>query len=386
MKLLALIFKNAFRHKFRAILTIFGIAIAVTAFGVLRTVVTAWNVSVEASASDRLITRQAVSFIFPLPYSYKEKIAAVEGVEAVSFMNWFGGVYIDKKNFFARMAVEAETAFDVYPEYLLPPDQLATFKAERNSCVIGSSIAKQYNLKIGDQMSLDGDIYPGRWDFIIRGIYEPKFDNTDATGMFFQWKYLNERMLQEMPTRANDVGWYVARISDSEKAASISNQIDELFKNSSAETKTETESEFARGFISASGAILSAMNFMSFTIVAIIMLVLANTMMMSSRERTREYAILKTLGFSVPQISWLILGESFVLSILGGGLGLLLTAPLVKGFAAAIPKGWFPVFRLEPITMILLVAAVIFIGFVSAIFPIRRAASTTIVDGMRFMG
>lgn len=386
MKLLNLILKNAFRHKVRAILTIFGIAIAVTAFGVLRTVVTAWYAGVDAAASNRLITRQAVSFIFPLPYSYKEKIAAVPGVEAISFMNWFGGVYIDKKNFFARMAVDAETAFDVYPEFLLPPDQLAAFKAERNSCVIGSGIAKQFDLKIGDQMSLDGDIFPGRWDFVIRGIYTPKFDNTDATQMFFQWNYLNERMLQEMPGRANDVGWYVARITDPNKAASISNQIDELFKNSSAETKTETESEFTRGFISASGAILGAMNFMSFTIVAIIMLVLANTMMMSARERTREYAILKTLGFSVPQISWLILGESFILSALGGALGLLLTAPLVKGFAAAVPKGWFPVFKIEPITMLLLVAAVIFIGLASAIFPIRRVTATSIVDGMRFMG
>ncbi len=386
MKFLKLILKNAFRHKVRATLTIIGIAVAVTAFGVLRTVVTAWYVGVDAAASNRLITRQAISFIFPLPYAYKEKIAAVPGIEAISFMNWFGGVYLDKKNFFARMAVDAETAFDVYPEFLIAPDQLATFKAERNACVIGAELAKQYNLKIGDPMSLDGDIYPGRWDFVIRGIYTPKFDNTDATQMFFQWNYLNERILQDMPQRANDVGWYVTRITNPDDAATISSQIDELFMNSSAETKSETEGEFTRGFISASGAILGAMNFMSFTIVAIIMLVLANTMMMSARERTREYAILKTLGFSVPQISWLILGESLVLSILGGALGLLLTAPLVKGFAAAVPKGWFPVFKIEPITMALLIAAVIFIGLASAIFPIRRAASTSIVDGMRFMG
>jgi putative ABC transport system permease protein len=269
---------------------------------------------------------------------------------------------------------------------VIAPDQLATFKAERNSCVVGSVLAKQYNFKIGDQISLDGDIYPGRWDFVIRGIYEPKFDYTDATGMFFHWDYLSQRMLQEMPGRENDVGWYITKIGDPNRSAEISNKIDELFKNSSAETKTETESEFTRGFISASGAILGAMDFMSFTIVAIIMLVLANTMMMSARERTREYAILKTLGFSVPQISWLILGESFILSILGGALGLLLTAPLVAGFAAAVPKGWFPVFKIEPITMVLLIAAVVFIGLASAIFPIRRAVSTSIVDGMRFMG
>jgi len=386
MYLLRLIFKNAFRHKLRTGLTMLGIVVAILAFGMLQTLVTAWYEGANLASSTRLVTRNAISLVFSLPLAYKDRIRGVEGVKRVTYANWFGGVYIDKKNFFARMAVDAETVFDVYPEYLISAEQLAAFKSERNSCVVGSVLAKQYNLKLGDPMSLDGDIFPGRWDFVIRGIYEPKFDNTDATGMFFQWNYLNERMLQETPERANDVGWYIAKIGDPGKAASMSNQIDELFKNSSAETKSETESEFARGFISASGAILGAMNFMSFTIVAIIMLVLANTMMMSARERTREYAILKTLGFSVPQISWLILGESFVLSILGGGLGLLLTAPLVEGFAAAVPKGWFPVFKIEPITMILLVAAVIFIGLASAIFPIKRAASTTIVDGMRFMG
>ena len=386
MKLLALILKNAFRHKFRSLLTIIGIAMAVTAFGVLRTVITAWYAGVDAAATDRLIVRQAVSFIFPLPLAYKERIESVPGVEAVTYMNWFGGVYIDKKNFFARMAVDAEKAFDVYPEYMVAPAELETFKKERNACVIGRDLASQYNLKLGDNMTLEGDIFPGRWDFVIRGIYQPKFAHTDATQMFFQWDYLNERLLAEWPARANDVGWYVAKIGDPSQAAAISEQIDALFKNSSAETKTETENEFTRGFISASGAILSAMSFMSFTIVVIIMLVLANTMMMSARERTREYAVFKTLGFSVPQISRLILGESLVLSALGGALGLLLTFPLVAGFAAAVPKGWFPVFAVEPVTIFLLVIAVLFIAVASSLFPIRRVATTRIVDGLRFVG
>jgi putative ABC transport system permease protein len=185
MKVFKLIFKNALRHKLRTILTVLGIAIAVIAFGILRTVVTSWSAGVEASASNRLIARQAISFIFPLPYTYGAKISTVPGVEEVTFANWFGGTYIDKNNFFARLAIDPETYFDVYPEFLLTKEELETFKRERNSCVIGSKIAKQYNLKVGDVMTLEGDIFPGEWQFTIRGIYQPKEKSTDASQMFF---------------------------------------------------------------------------------------------------------------------------------------------------------------------------------------------------------
>jgi len=235
-------------------------------------------------------------------------------------------------------------------------------------------------------MTLDGDIFPGKWEFVIRGIYQPKFKTTDATQMFFRWDYLNERMLQESPGRANEVGWYVVKIDNPNNSAGASEQIDALFKNSPAETKTETENAFQQGFISSSGAIINGMNVMSFTIVAIIMLVLANTMMMSARERTREYAILKTIGFSVSQIAGLIIGESLILSVLGGAIGLALTVPIVNGIATFIPKGMFPVFEVEPVTIVFLIIAVAIVGFASAIFPVRRAAITKIVDGLRYVG
>ncbi|MFA7289112.1 MAG: ABC transporter permease, partial [Melioribacteraceae bacterium] len=194
MKVLKLMFKNAFRHKLRTTLTIVGIAIAVIAFSLLRTVVTVYNSGVDASAADRLITRHAVSFIFPLPISYKDKIQQIDGVEIVATANWFQGVYIDKDQFFARLAVDPETIFQVYPEFILTPKQLNNFKKERNSCVIGNEIAKQYNLKIGDIMTIDGDIYPGKWDFVVRGIYKPKDKTIDGTQMFFHFDYLNERL------------------------------------------------------------------------------------------------------------------------------------------------------------------------------------------------
>lgn len=386
MKVFKLIFKNTLRHKLRTTLTVLGIAVAVIAFGLLRTVVTAWSVGVEASSANRLITRQAVSFIFPLPYAYREKIASVPGVEEVTYSNWFQGVYIDKNQFFARLAVDANTIFDVYPEFVLSPGELSTFKKEKNSCVIGIDIAQKYNLKIGDVMNIEGDIYPGRWDFVVRGIYKPKYKTTDATQMFFHWDYVDDRMRDEAPVRAGDVGWYVVKISDPSRSGEISEKIDALFKNSPAETKTETERAFQQGFLASTSAIITSMNVLSFVIIGIIMLVLANTMIMSARERTREYAVFKTLGFSAKHLVGLIMGESLLIAMLGGGIGLLLTFPLVEGFAQVIPKGFFPVFQIEPITIVLAVSAAVIIGIVSAIFPIQRALSTRIVDGFRFVG
>lgn len=386
MKILKIIFANALRHKLRTTLTILGIAIAVIAFGVLRTVVTVWDSSVDAAAANRLITRQAVSFIFPLPYAYKEKIKNVEGVKEVSFANWFGGVYKDKNNFFTRICVDADTYFDVLPEFIISPEELENFKKERNACVIGQEIAVQYNLKLGDQMVLEGDIFPGQWEFVVQGIYKPKNKNTDDTQMLFHWDYINERMKAEAPLRAGSVGWYIVQIENPNDAAEVSEKIDALFKNSSAETKTETEKAFTQGFVAASSAIITAMNFMSFVIIGIIMLVLANTMIMAARERTREYAVLKTLGFSAFHIIGLILGESLVIALIGGGIGIALTYPIVAGFEQAMPKGFFPFFYIEPITTILALSAAIIIGILASIFPIQRALKTNIVDGFRFVG
>jgi len=386
MKVFKLIFKNALRHKLRTTLTIVGMAIAVIAFGLLRTVVTAWYVGVEASAADRLVTRHSVSFILPLPYAYIDKVKQVPGVKNVSFFNWFGGIYIDKNQFFARFAADANTIFDVYPEWVVSKKEREDFQKERNACILGRDIAKTYNLKIGDVMTLEGDIFPGRWDFVIRGIYQPKNKTTDATAMIFQWEYLNERMIEESPERANEIGWLVVKIDDPNQAAAVSNKIDALFKNSPAETKTETERAFQQGFIAASSAIIECMNAISFIIVGIIMLVLGNTMIMAARERTREYAVFKTLGFSGAHLVGLIMGESLFISALGGGLGLLLTFPIVSFFESVIPKGWFPIFQVEPVTIILAISAVIIIGVAAAIFPIQRALSTKIVDGLRFVG
>lgn len=284
------------------------------------------------------------------------------------------------------MATDPETIFSIYPEFLIDPAELEAFKRERNSCVVGSEIAKQYGFKIGDIIAIDGDIYPGRWEFIVRGIYKPRDKATDGTQMLFQWNYLDERMKQEMPTRAGQVGWYIIKIKDGKQAAAISEQVDALFINSPHATKTETERQFTQNFISGLSSLLTAMNFISFIIIGVIMLVLGNTMIMSARERTREYAVLKTLGFSGIHLFGLIFGESMVIAVLGAGLGVVGTYPIVAGIAAILPKGFFPFFFITPTTLILAASAALVVGVAASIFPIQRTLRTQTVEGLRFIG
>jgi putative ABC transport system permease protein len=386
LEIIKLIARNTMRHKLRSVLTLLGIAVAVMAFALLRTVVTAWHVGIEASAANRLITRHAVSFVFPLPYAYRDRIQQVAGVERVTFAVWFSGVYIDKNQFFARLAVDSNTFFDVYPEFIVSPAEFEAFKRERNATIIGIDIAQRYNLKIGDIMPLEGDIFPGKWEFVVRGIYRPRDKTTDPTSMLFHWQYLEERARQERDERAGQVGWYVIRISDPTDAATVSEAIDRLFVNSRAETKTETERAFQQSFLSSMGSVITAMDVMSFVIIGIILLVLTNTMIMSARERSHEYAVLKALGFSGRHLFALIAGESLLLSLLGTALGLVVTFPAVEGFQSALPKGWFPVFYIEPKTIVAGALGGILVGLTASVIPARRAVVTRIVEGLRYVG
>ncbi len=386
MELIRLLLRNALRHKLRTVLTVIGVGVAVMAFALLQTVVTAWHAGVEASAANRLITRHAVSFVFPLPLSYRDRIAQIPGVNKVTYAIWFSGVYIDKNQFFARLAVDSDTFFDVYPEFVIEPEQFEAFKRERNACIIGIDIAKRYHLKIGDIMPVEGDVYPGQWEFVVRGIYYPRDQTTDPSSMMFHYRYVDERVRQEVPDRAGQVGWYIIRIDDPANSAQISQDIDNLFANSRAETKTETERAFQQSFLSAASAVITAMNIMSFVIIGIILLVLGNTMIMSARERTHEFAVLKALGFSARQLFLLLGGESMMLSIAGSALGLVLTLPAVAGFQSALPKGWFPVFYIKPETIVIGCVAGFVVGLLASLIPLRRVLTTRIVEGLRYVG
>lgn len=386
MRIILMVLKNTLRHPLRNALTVLGIAIAVSAFGLLRTVLTSWDAGIEVASVDRLVTRDAVSFIFPLPLAYAEKVEKIEGIETLCYFNWFQGVYKDKQNFFPRMACQPDRVFSVYPEYVLSPEQLEDFKKERNACVIGESIAAQFNIKLGDIMTVDGDIFPGRWDFIVRGIYKKRDEKIDGTQMFFHWDYLNERMIQDSPGRANQIGWIVAKLKPGTNTAEVSQAIDSQFRNSSTETKSETERAFNQSFFESYSAIFTGIRVMSVLIIGIILLVLGNTMIMSTRERTREYAMLKTLGFSGRNLISFIAGESIIISFIGAVVGIVLLYLLVQVVSATVPKQFFPVFFIATSTYFFTFTAAIVLGFLASIQPVLHTLKTRIVDGLRFIG
>ncbi|HLF13609.1 MAG TPA: ABC transporter permease [Bacteroidota bacterium] len=386
MFILHLIHKNLFRHKLRSLLTILGITIAVLAFGLMQTVVSAWNAGVAASAADRLIVVHSVSFIYPLPLSYKARIERLPGVETVSWANWFSGVYIDEAQFFARMAVDPATYFKVYPEFIVSDDALAGLAGQRNGTIIGALIAEKYNLKVGDIIPLEGDIYPGHWEMKVVGIYRGRDKGTDESQMLFNWEYLDQSLLQTQPARAGRVGWYVVDIRNAAERARISADIDSLFANSPAETKTQTEKEFQQSFVSMSSAILTAINIVSVVIIGIILLVLSNTMIMTARERFREFAVLKTLGFSTIHLAGLIGGESMVIAGLGSAIGIALTFPISDAAERGLPAGWFPVFNVELSTLAYAAGSAFVAGVAAAAVPVLKTLRMKIVDGLRQVG
>lgn len=388
MKLIRLVFKNLFRHRLRTALTMLGIATAVMAFGLIRTIVGAWNAGVTGAAANRLITRQRVSLIFPVPLTYRNEIAKVPGITGVSWASWFGGVYGDPndfKNFWPRFAVDPDTYFDLYPEFQVPPDQLGAFKKERNACIVGRKLAQQHGFKLGDVITMEGDIYPGSWQWVVRGIYTGRDPSTDETQMFFQYPYLFEQVRAREPGRPVDPNLFVLRIASPDAMARVGAAVDAEFVNSRAPTKTESEREFQQSFVSMSSAIITSLQVISVVIVAIILLVLANTIVMSVRERTREYAVLKTLGFSGRHLLALVLGEALVISLSGGVVGLLLTFPVVHGFAKALPT-FFPVINVAPLTIALGLGAALLAGLAAAAIPANRVVRMPIVIGLRTVG
>lgn len=383
--LLKLLFRNAFRHRLRTLLTIGGIAVAILAFGLLRTVISAWYAGVEASSASRLVTRNAISLIFSLPISYKEKIRSVDGVGVVSYGNWFGGIYIDEKNFFANFAIEPRTYFNLYSEYLLTDEETAAFFRERKACVAGQKLARRFGWNIGDIITLRGTIFPGNWDFVLRGIYQGKDKTIDDNQFFFHWEYLNETLKKNLPRRADSVGFYMIGLKRPDLAAATSEAVDGLFKNSYAETLTETEKAFQMSFVTMSEAIITVIQLVSYVIIVIIMAVVANTMAMSVRERMGEYAVFKTLGFGRGYLAGLILGESFTLTALGGLLGIGVTFPTADAFGRAVGQ-FFPVFQVSLETVLMDMAAAAIVGVVAAVIPIFRVVQVRIADGLGRIG
>ncbi|MCX5834510.1 MAG: FtsX-like permease family protein [Deltaproteobacteria bacterium] len=385
MFILKILYRNAFRNKLRTGLTVLGITVAILAFGLLRTLVDAWYAGVEAASAVRLVTRNSISLVFPLPIAYKDKIRQVPGVKIVSWGNWFGGIYIEEKNFFPNFAVEPRSYLELYPEYILSENQRLTFYRDRRGFVAGKKIAGKFGWKIGDTVTLKGTIYPGEWDFVLRGIYRGKDDTIDETQFFFHWDYLNETMKKTVPRRADQVGFYLIGVQSPDLATTVAVSIDQLFKNSLAETLTETERAFNLGFVAMTEAIVTAIQIVSLLVIVIIMAVVANTMAMTTRERIGEYAILKTLGFGRVHITSLIFGESLVITILGCLAGIALTFPAVTIVHHELGT-YFPIFKVERETLYLDFAAALVLAISSAIIPTRQAIRIRIAEGLRRIG
>jgi len=376
-----LVVKNALRHKLRTSLTVVGIIVAITAFGLLRTIVEAWYAGAEGSSSARLVTRNAISLTFALPLNYAQKIHQVPGVAAVSWANWFGGVYIKEGNFFPQFAVEP-SFLDLYPEFVLKPEEKKAWMVDRKGAVAGRKLADQYGWKVGDQIPLRGTIFPGTWTFNLRAIYDGADAKVDETQFYFHWDYLNEVIKAKYPRLGDQIGMYFIEIRDPSQAAQISQDVDATFKNSLAETLTETEKAFQLGFIAMTEAILLAVQAVSFVVIIIIMAVMANTMAMTARERYGEYATMKALGFANGFVALLIFAESIGIALVGGALGILLTFPLAAAFAAALGT-LFPVFFVSRETVLMQILAALVVGIVAACIPAWRAARVRIVDGLR---
>lgn len=382
MQLFKLLYRNTLRHKLRTFLTILGLTVAILAFGLLRTVVSAWYAGVEASSASRLITRNAISLVFTIPASYREKIRQIDGVRTVSWGNWFGGVYIEEKNFFPNFAVDPKTYLELYPEFVLTPGEKKAFFIDRKAFVAGRKVVERFGWKIGDTVTLRGTIFPGNWDFVLRGIYNGRFKSTDETQFFFHWDYLNEAMKKTVSRRADQIGFFIVGLNNPDQAAEVAAAIDSTFKNSVTETLTETERAFQMGFVSMTEAIVIAIQLVSFVVIIIIMAVVANTMAMSARERTGEYAVFKTLGFGKWHIAGLIFGESFFITMTGCALGIIATFPAAQAFGDAM-SAYLPIFHVSSKTIYLDIAAAIIVAVTAAIIPTCRSVNIPIAEGLR---
>jgi putative ABC transport system permease protein len=380
-----LILRNAFRHKLRTGLTVVGIIVAIAAFGLLRTIVDAWYAGANASSSARLVTRSSVSLVFALPLNYAQKIRQIDGVASVAWANWFGGVYVSERNFFAQFAISVPAYLDMYPEFVLPEDQRRAFLGDRVGAIAGRKLADKYGWKVGDQIPLRGTIYPGTWTFNLRGIYDGADEGTDTSTFYFHFDYLNESVKRQYPGRGDQAGLFIESLRSADDAATVSQAIDATFRNSLAETLTETEKAFQLGFVAMSEAILLAIQAVSFVVVVIIMAVMANTMAMTARERYGEYATFKALGFGNGFVAMLIFAESMGIAMLGGVLGVAATFPLAHAFASTVGS-ILPAFKVSQETIAMQLLAALIIGVVAAAVPAWRAARVRIVDGLRAIG
>ena len=377
MKYFPLVLANLGRHKLRTLLTIASVALALFLFASLRTVVTTLAAAAQFGSARRLVVTNATGIVFPLPLAYGTRLSAVPGVEGVSWANWFGGRYGDGKRFFANFAVDVESYLDLYPEIQLPPEQRAAFLQDRSSAVVGRGLLNVFGWHLGQNVTLQGTIFPGDWTFTIRGVYTPSDRSINDDMLLFHHDYFDERI-----GRAGIAGWYVVRINDPDRAAQIGKTIDDQFRNSSSPTKTGTEKAFNASFATMWGNVRLLMGTIGIAVVFAILLVTANAMMMSARERTGEIAVLKTIGYPDRTLFGLVLLEAGVVTLTGAFIGLGGAKLLYRAtnFNAA---GFLPGFDVTRSTLVLGAAVALLLMLASGLVPAVRAARLPVIQALR---
>ena len=377
-----MILRNSLRNRLRSILTILSFAASLCLIGLLAALTNALFLR-EATPEQalRLIVRNKVSLANPLQRSYQDKIRQVKGVKEVIIFQWFGGTYKDNrdpKNMFGRFAIEPLKLSTVYPEYRIPAEQLKAFQQERTACIVGRKTAARHGMKIGDRITLVGDIFPVTLDLTVRGFYDSPRDNEN---LYFNYDYLNESMRQTRDV----VSVFVILGESAEAVAVIPHAVDSMFRNATLPTKTETERAFELSFLGFLGNVKAFMGVIFGAVTFAILLVSANTMAMSVRERIREVGILKTLGFTPGRILRMILGESVVISLIGGGIGLGL-ASLICAALRQLPSTFvnMPDVKIPPLFVMGCLAMAAAIGVVSSAGPAWSASRKPIVEALRF--
>jgi putative ABC transport system permease protein len=373
--------RNAFlRNKTRAFLTVLGVVITTVAFLFLRTVLTAWYASSEASSADRIVTRNAISLTQSLPLAYSDRIAQVPGVTRLTWSNWFGGIYKDRKNFFAQFAIDPVSALEVFDIRFVQGNK-ADFLGDRNACIVGKGLAEKFGWKVGDTVPLFSEIYPGDWKFRIAGVIEGADDASIANTMYFHWARLNEGLPDRIK---NSVGVFTMKVANANDSPRVIRDVDALFANSEAETHTETEKAFRLQFVTGSSAILTALQVVSAVILVIMALILGNTMAMGLRERTGELGVMRAIGFLPKDVRALALREGAMLGALGGVIGCLLAQPVLRGVGrAAASIGFLSNVSYTLPTAAMTVAIAALIGAAASALPAVQAARMEIVNALR---
>jgi putative ABC transport system permease protein len=384
MSWLTFVWANLTRRKLRLVFTLLSIILAFLMFGMLDALRTSLTQAVNLTGADRLITISKVSIIDSFPVSHYQKVQAVQGVSAVVHLNWFGGVYKDGKAQIPVFPINVEEFFRVYPEVKITPEELAAWKADRQGMVIGQVLADNYGWKKGDRVPIKSSIFrkannSDTWEFNIVGIY--KVENSagwDNQSAMFHYDYYNESLL----FGRDQIGWMTVKVADPEQSEAIATRIDDLFANSSDETKTATEKAFTKQFLEQIGNIGKILVSVVFAVFFVMLLVTANTMALSVRERTNEIGVLKTLGFSSGSILRVVVGEAVMLTVVGGLIGFGL-AYLAVGAMATFMKKYFPVFEIGESTIITAAVLMVGLGVITGAWPAVTAMRLKIVDALR---